>query len=326
MTEEQLEELYIKYHRAKREELEAITKDMYFKARDLSTASDTEFCIITIATCNYFQSQFIKDILKMAEYNYKLGEGYSSLILGIIHLQERHREDKERFFKEKPEKQTSLIFRRKKLFDCIPLPFTKTQEFVGEYNPYTFHFDLEDVKTEEEIIKHYAELKASLYYYKRVLIKNKWLKGQFYNALVEGKIDKNKIKDIMIDVITEFQNQAPDIVGFLGKGLASGLFSGIGKDFWEKIKARFKSDKDKEIVEKFEENPEDVRLQGKLEGLLENKMAEMSQQDLLELFHLFQKAKADNPNLQTISNSKNVISGSIINVGGDFHQGDKINQ
>lgn len=54
MTEEQLEELYINHHRAKKEELEAITKDMYLKARDLSTASDTEFCIITIATCNYF--------------------------------------------------------------------------------------------------------------------------------------------------------------------------------------------------------------------------------------------------------------------------------
>lgn len=182
------------------------------------------------------------------------------------------------------------------------------------------------VKTEEEIIKHYAELKASLYYYKRVLIKNKWLKGQFYNALVEGKIDKNKIKDIMIDVITDFQKQAPDIIDFLGKGLASGLFSGIGKDFWEKIKNRFKSDKEKEIVEKFEEKPEDIRLQGKLEGLLENKMAEMSQQELLELFQLFQKAKADNPTIQTISNSKNVLNNSTIIVGGDFHLGDKTNQ
>jgi hypothetical protein len=325
MTEIQLEELYINHHRAKKEELEAITKDMYLKARDLSTASDTEFCIIMIATCNYFQSQFISDILKMAKFNYKLGEGYKSIVLGIIHLQERHQADKEKFFKEAPEKQTSIVFRRKKLCGWLPTPFTKTAEFVGEYNPYLFRFDLEVVKSEGEIIKHYAELKASLYYYKRVLIKNKWLNGQFYNALVEGKIDTNKIKDIMTDVLTEFQNQAPEIVGFLGKGLASGLFSGIGKDFWEKIKARFKSDKEKEIVEKFEDKPEDIRLQGKLEGLLENKMSEMSQQDLLELFQLFQKAKADNPTINTISNSKNVANNSNFYVNGDFHLGDKIN-
>ena len=110
------------------------------------------------------------------------------------------------------------------------------------------------------------------------MIKNKWFKGQFYNAIVEDKI---KIKEIMINVITEFQNQAPEIVGFLGKGLASGLFSGVGKDFWEKIKDYFKSDRDKVVIEKFEENPEDIRLQGKVEGLLENKMAEMSQHCLL---------------------------------------------
>lgn len=326
MTEEQLEELYIKHHRAKRKELEAITKDMYLKARDLSTASETEFVIITIATCYYFQSQFIADILKMAKFNYKLGEGYKSIVLGVIHLQERHQENKERFFNIAPEKQTSLVFRIKKICGWLPTPFTKTSEFVGEYNPYLFRFDLEMVKTEEEIIKHFAELTASLYYYKRVLIKNKWFKGQFYKALIEGKIDKNKIKDIMIDVITDFQNQAPEIVGFLGKGLASGLFSGIGKDFWEKIKDRFKSVKDKEVIEKFEANPEDIKQQGKVEMLLEQKMAEMSQSELLEIFQLFQKAKADNPTIITISNSKNVANNSNFYVNGDFHLGDKTNQ
>ncbi|MDH4459812.1 MAG: hypothetical protein QE277_00205 [Flectobacillus sp.] len=326
MTEELLDELYIKYHRAKREQLETITKNIYLKARDLSTASDTEFCIIVITTCFYFQSSFIANILRMAEYNYKLGGGYESLILGIIYLQERHKESKNEFFERKPEKQAGLIFRRKKLWGWLPIPFTKTTEFVGEYNPYTFSLDLEVVKTEEEIIKHYAELKASLYYYKRVLIKNKWLKGKCYNTLIEGKIDKNKIKDIMMDVITEFQNQAPEIVKFLGAGLASGLFSGVGEDFWKKIKDHFKSEKDKVVIEKFEESPKDIRLQGKLEGLLENKMAEMSQQDLLDLFQLFQKAKADNPTIQTISNSKNVLNNSTIIVGGDFHLGDKTNQ
>lgn len=326
MTEKQLARLYTRYHRAKKNELESITKNIYLKSRDLAVTSDVEFCIIMITSCNYFQSQFIADIVKMAEFNYKLGAGYKSLVLGIIHLQERNKENKEKFFKEKPERETGLIFRRKKLWGWFPIPFTKTIEFVGEYNPYTFILDLEVVKTEEEIIKHYAELKASLYYYKRVLIKNKCFKGQFYNALVEGKIDKNKIKDIMIDVITEFQNQAPEIVGFLGKGLASGLFSGVGKDFWEKIKDHFKSDKDKVVIEKFEENPEDIRLQGKLEGLLENKMAEMSQQELLELFQLFQKAKTDNPTINTINNSKNVLNNSTIHVGGDFHLGDKTNQ
>lgn len=169
-------------------------------------------------------------------------------------------------------------------------------------------------------------MKATLYYYKRVLVKSKWNKGKLYSAIYENKLDKNKALELMNDIITEFQKQAPDIVDFLGKGLVSGLFSGIGKDFWEKIKDRFKSDKEKEIVEKFEENPEDIRLQGKIEGLLERKMSEMSQQDLLDLFQLFQKAKADNPNVQTISNSKNVLNNSTIFVGGDFHLGDKTNQ
>ncbi|WP_044173578.1 hypothetical protein, partial [Flectobacillus major] len=248
MTEKQLLRLYTKYHRAKTNELKSITKSIHFKSRDLTVASDVEFCIIMIASCNYFRSQFIANILKAGEINYKLGVGYKSLILSIIHVQERHKATKEKFFKDKPEKETGLVFRRKKLWRWFPIPFTKTIEFEGKYNPYTFIFDLEVVKTEEEIIKHYAEQKASLYHYKRVLIKNKWFKGQFYNALVEGKIDKNKIKDIMIDVITEFQNQAPEIVGFLGKGLASGLFSGVGKDFWEKIKDRFKSEKDKVVI------------------------------------------------------------------------------
>jgi hypothetical protein len=175
-------------------------------------------------------------------------------------------------------------------------------------------------------MQNYAELKATLYYYKRALVRSKWNKGQLYSAIYENKLDKNKALNIMTDVLTEFQNQAPEIVDFLGKGLASGLFSGIGKDFWEKIKARFKSDKEKEIVEKFEDKPEDIRLQGKFEGLLENKMAEMSQQELLDLFQLFQKAKADNPTIHTISNSKNVISGSTINVWGNFNQGDNTNQ
>ena len=323
MTEKQLIRLYTKFHRAKTNELESITKSMYFKSRDLTVASDVEFCFIMIASCNYFWSQFIADILKAGEINYKLGVGYKSLILSIIHLQERHKATKEKFFKDKPEKETGLVFHRKKLWGWFPIPFTKTIEFVGEYNPYTFICDLEVVKTEEEIIKHYAELKATLYYYKRVLIKNKWFKGQFYNAIVEDKI---KIKEIMINVITEFQNQAPEIVGFLGKGLASGLFSGVGKDFWEKIKDYFKSDRDKVVIEKFEENPEDIRLQGKVEGLLENKMAEMSQQELLELFQLFQKVKTENPTINIINNSKNVLNNSTIHVGGDFHLGDKTNQ
>jgi hypothetical protein len=326
MTERQLEELYTKYHRAKSNEWQSLLNDKFPNAKDLGTVSDVEFSVLIIATCGYFQSKFIVDLLKMTEFNDKLGLGYKSIIESVFHLQERHQEERKAFEKKNPDKPLGLIMRNKRLWGIFPIPFTRTFETAGEVNEYTFQSSLESAKTEQDIIQHYAELKATLYYYKRGLIKNKLLKGQFYNALVEGKIDTNKLKDIMIDVITEFQNQAPEIVGFLGKGLASGLFSGIGKDFWEKIKDRFKSDKEKEIVGKFEENPEDIRLQGKLEGLLENKMAEMSQQELLDLFQLFQKTKADNPTIQTISNSKNVLNNSTIFVGGDFHLGDKTNQ
>lgn len=326
MTENQLEELYIKYYRAKSKEWTSLFDGKFPNAKDLGTVSDVEFSVLIIATCGYFQSKFIGDLLKMTEFNDKLGLGYKSIIEGVVHLQERHQEERKTFSQKNPEKQSGVIIRNKRLFNLIPIPFTKTFESKGEVNEYTFQDSLESAKTEEEIIKYYAGMKATLYYYKRVLIKSKWNKGKLYTAIYENKLDKNKTVELMTDIITEFQQQAPEIVGFLGKGLASGLFSGIGKDFWEKLKDRFKSDKDKEVIEKFEANPEDIKQQGKVEMLLEQKMAEMSQAELLELFQLFQKAKADNPTINTISNSKNVVNGSIINVSGNFHLGDKTNQ
>lgn len=264
----------------------------------------------------------------MTKFNDKLGLGYRSVVEGVIHLQERHQKERETFAQKNTDKQLGFTIRNKRLWGIIPIPFTKTFEFAREVeiNEYTFQDSLERATTEEEIIQHYAEIKATLYYFKRVIIKSKWNKGQLYTTIYENKLDKNKAAELMIDVIAEFQNQVPKMVDFLSTGLASGLLSGVGEDFWKKIKDYFKSEKDKVVIEKFEESPKDVRLQGKLEGLLENKMAEMSQQDLLVLFQLFQKAKEDNPTINTFSNSKNVLNHSTIHVGGDFHLGDKINQ
>ena len=90
MTEKQLIRLYTKFHRAKTNELESITKSMYFKSRDLTVASDVEFCFIMIASCNYFWSQFIADILKAGEINYKLGVGYKSIYRNAIKQQKKN--------------------------------------------------------------------------------------------------------------------------------------------------------------------------------------------------------------------------------------------
>jgi hypothetical protein len=109
MTEEQLEELYTKYHRAKSKEWKSLFDGQFPNAKDLGTVSDVEFSVLIIATCGYFQSKFIVDLLKMTEFNDKLGLGYKSISEGVIHLQERHQEERKTFAQKNTNKQLGLL-------------------------------------------------------------------------------------------------------------------------------------------------------------------------------------------------------------------------
>lgn len=323
MSEKQLKDLYIRFHKSKTKELKSIFSESDFKPRDLSLGSDFELSVIMLASCNYFQTDLTKDLLNAAEFNYRIGGNYKSLVQVLLQTVEKHKVKEKEYFNANPKEKQHIIIRNRRLWGFIPIPFTKTIEFKGKQNPYTFQIGFEDLKTEKEIIKAYAEMKATLFYLKRILIKNKWNKGQIYFALKENKneFDKDKIISIMTDIITELQNQAPVLVAFLGDGLAKGVFSGVGKDLWEKVKGYFKSDKEKEIIKTFESNPSDAKQQGKVEFILEDKLKEIPKDELLSLFELFQKAKLENPTIQ-VDNSKNVLINSTINVGGNFHLGD----
>lgn len=115
MTEEQLEEPYIKYHKAKSEEWKSLFDGQFPSAKHLGTVSDVEFSVLIMATCGYFQSKFIVDLLKMTEFNDKLDLGYRSIIEGVYHLQEKHKGERKAFVKKNPDKQLGLIIGKKRL-------------------------------------------------------------------------------------------------------------------------------------------------------------------------------------------------------------------
>jgi hypothetical protein len=89
---------------------------------------------LIIATCGNFQSKFIVDLLKMTEFNNKLGLGYKSIIEGVIHLQEGHQQERKSFAQKNPDKQLGVTIRNKRLWDIIPIPCTKIYESTGDVN------------------------------------------------------------------------------------------------------------------------------------------------------------------------------------------------
>ncbi len=101
-----------------------------------------------------------------------------------------------------------------------------------------------------------------------------------------------------------------------GKELSKGIF----KDLWAGVKDLFKSDEEKEILTKLEENPQDAKTQRDAQYILEKKL-ENSEQSLKEISDLVEKVKIEQKN-----ESKNIIhskgEGNIniqgINVGRDL--------
>ncbi len=82
----------------------------------------------------------------------------------------------------------------------------------------------------------------------------------------------------------------------------------IGEDIWSKIKKLFTSDKQKKLVEQLEKNPEDVKTQGAIEAILDEKI---DNDELLkkEFALLIENAKQKGQNLK-LDNSKNSVENS----------------
>ncbi|MCP9769123.1 hypothetical protein EGI22_14485 [Lacihabitans sp. LS3-19] len=294
MTETQLKLIYHKTFQAKSLELRNISKELIEKARDKNTAYQIEFSIICISSMQYIQSRFTQKVLEISELNYKLGGNFKELVTSIIEAQDSFKREKEIYFNQFPRKENSVKLRFEKIFG-IPNPFKPKIIFEGENNPYAWFWEAETEKREEEIARLYAEMRSTLYYYKRTFIRFKRL-----NKL-EKATNKQKIA-LMNDILTTIQSHVPEITYFLGEGLAKGVFSAQGKDLWEKVKSWFSNDKEKAIVSSFEKMPEDVKQQGKLELLLEQKFEQLSEKDMLEFFELYLKAKSENPQIISYQN------------------------
>jgi hypothetical protein len=101
-------------------------------------------------------------------------------------------------------------------------------------------------------------------------------------------------------------------------GLTKGLYAGIGKDLWEKIKGVFKTDDEVKLLENYENNLLDDKLERDVINILKEKI--LSNELETELIKLLERKLVQNI---SIMNSKNVLSNSQINTGGgNFHIGD----
>ncbi|VAV83828.1 hypothetical protein MNBD_DELTA01-601 [hydrothermal vent metagenome] len=109
------------------------------------------------------------------------------------------------------------------------------------------------------------------------------------------------------------------ITPFLVKG-GEAIATGVGKSLWKTIKKPFTSDKDKALIKELEKNPEDLKLQGKAEGKLEDLLADHPE-IAEEISRLIPEAEKEAAIL--IQNSKNVVTAPINSGGGNVHIGDK---
>lgn len=113
------------------------------------------------------------------------------------------------------------------------------------------------------------------------------------------------------------------ITPFLVKG-GEEISKGIGKDLWELIKKPFQSDKDKAIIAELEKNPDDLKVQGKVEVKLSD-LLEADEETAEHISALLPRAQEEAKRVTIlIQDSKNVVAGDQkINVAGDFIIGDK---
>lgn len=117
------------------------------------------------------------------------------------------------------------------------------------------------------------------------------------------------------------QNEIITYVPILVDGLAKGLYSGIGKDVWEKIKGLFTTEKEKEVLINYEKDLSNKDVELEIKDIIKEKLASTElDATLLKLLEITIQKHND---LQTINNSKNIMLNSIINTnGGSFHIGD----
>ncbi|GEM_PF-4337780 len=77
--------------------------------------------------------------------------------------------------------------------------------------------------------------------------------------------------------------------------IAKGITTGMGADLWKLIKSRFTSDKEKQLIEDFRHNPEDLKKLGQLEYVLNEKMERDQEltQKLSELVSAFNRQETN---------------------------------
>ena len=117
------------------------------------------------------------------------------------------------------------------------------------------------------------------------------------------------------------QNEIITYAPILVDGLAKGLYSGIGKDLWEKIKGLFTTEKEKEVLINYEKDLSNKDIELEIKGIIKEKLASTElDATLLKLLEITIQKHTD---LQTVNNSKNTMLNSVINTnGGSFHIGD----
>ena len=108
------------------------------------------------------------------------------------------------------------------------------------------------------------------------------------------------------------------LVPYLKKG-GEELLKGAGKELWDWTKSLFKDKKEEAQLEQFEQKPDDPKLQGKIELLLENLVAENDtlKTQLQQLIEKVQKETGGTVNTANIDNSSKFVAGNNFQSGGD---------
>jgi hypothetical protein len=314
LSEDNLALIYTNAYRQKSLELRNLCKELIDQARDKPTALQIEFATISIQSSQYFLSKFVQKVLEIEKLNYNLGGNFKELVNHIRLYQESFIGEKKSFYENNPNQRSSIRVEPKRILG-ISLPIAQRIKFESNYDPYLQVSELETEKDEEKIIKLFAEIKASTYYFKRVWIKNDRFKEK-------GKISTKEKNQFMEELLQDIINQAPEITKFIALGLAKGGLAAQGKELFEKVKSWFPEGKSHTVLKELELKPEDAKQIGKVEFLLEQKLSELSEKELREFYTLYSNAKKESSEqisyISTIgdNSSGNVIvqgSGNIIN-------------
>lgn len=120
--------------------------------------------------------------------------------------------------------------------------------------------------------------------------------------------------------------QAVALTPVILKLVGESALKSVGTDIWVSIKKVFSKEKDKLIIESLEQNPDDPKLQGKVEMRLAQLLEEQPEvaKRLENLINKFQNENSKNESIN-ISNSKNVFVNNSSNITGNVIIGDRGN-